>query len=1181
MSPIAAHRWFLRFLSAVGCLILTLFSGATAVMAQRAEPPRLALDFRGPVGRTRALAFAGSGPRFHAAGENKCVQFYDVVESRLVPGAAVRWEFARGALGEINATAISADGRKLLIAGSSARGPGGDMVLADPGNQQVLEVFSAGAEVVALAMNADASLIAASNRLGGIVVWTTADGQRVRRELQPTAADLSGGDNSAAVLRTFHPLALVAERWLLAFLPVESDAGPQDQLTAFDLTGDSPPRPLELFPQTGTGLTTAAGGQVIIAGDADGVLSIRRGGVDAPAQTASLSQLFSVPAETLLTLRNLVLSPDGRQLAVLGDLETVDSVRSFVALLDTDSLAVRDRIEFRGREACRAAAFSADSSRLLTHNDDREQLLIWALRDAAGGLLAQPLQAESISATGRGRIFRQARFVAAASSRETGYQLLLQDSAGVSAVITLGDSDLEESAVDPANAPAPATNTPDTFAPGWTVTAGEPSADSLTQPLTITPPAGSPLPPGTISLSIPDQGLYSGAYAFLRGTDGVPAAVAIGTRTIDGIFVYRLPTAPDNAPQLVRYFRDHSSAVADLSVSTDQRYLVSCAADKTVRIWSLEGLSLPRQQAVFGARFERSSDGALVVRDLLKAGILFARGLRDGDAVTHLAGFATGDEVITDAARIESLLQQHPAWEVVDLWSSRGGFNADNPGASVLRINPGWEPLLTLVSDKAGEWVLFTPEGYFDASIAEGDRLFGWQINRGVDQPPRFEPAEHLQKEYEKPEVIRQVLQLGNVPDALAALNRPVAADLRQELQRRVVALPHVEILAPADGAELPAGQPITIQARVTFTNPADAAVFEIQASHNGRLLADPIIAGAPAARVYTWQSQSPEVSNAVTVSARQSGEELANSDQGRDSATFFTTGRPRDPQARVYLLAFAVDQYLKSAPLQYSVGSVQGLQQDLRTARGLARPYGPLSQVVADARVSWTSVTGTLADFIKAREAQASPDDLVIVVVCGRGISRAVAVGGSVRTGVGEEFFFLPPQVDPRDLKQLDREGVRWKDLCRPINRLDCDVLWIIDAAHSARARNEARSAFAECRSPHGRHVLFADRSDAVEAPTLQVHRSDPGNTALMLAVREALVGSDVSGDVQSAVAALWNDRSLTFEDLSEYTATRATQAAKSLGKTQKVIASPTAPTSHLRPLILGSGNFGVRRDQ
>ncbi len=1124
------------------------------------------------------MGFLSDGRRFHAAGENKLVQFYDIVDARIVPGTAVRWEFARGSLGEINATAATADGRLLLIGGSSARGPGGDLILVDPGNQQVLEVLSAGAEVVALAMNADASVIAASNRLGGISAWTLADGQRIRQELYSSAADVSGDDQAGTVRRTFHPLAFATDRWLLAFVTLDTDTGPQDQLTAFDLTGTEPPRPLGLFSQTGTAITTASAGQLVIAGDADGNLSIRRSGLDGTVQTASLNQLLQVPMDALLTLRNLVLSPDAMHVALLGDLESNADVRSFLVLLDTNSLAVRDRVEFPGREACRAAAFSQDSTRLLTHNDDREQLLIWELFSPAGDLLPQPLQAAPITAAGRGRIFRQARFAAETSTLETGYQLVLKDSAEKTAVITLGDSDLEESEPEPPNFPPPAANAPETFAAGWTVTADAATEDGLIQTLTIKPPQGSPLTPVAITLSVPDQGFYSGAYAFLKGTDASPAAVAIGTRTIDGIFVYRLPAAVSEAPQLVRYFRDHSSAISDLSVSTDQRYLVSCAADKTVRIWSLEGLSLPRQQAVFGARFERSAAGSLVVRDLLKAGILFARGLREGDSLTHLAGFATAEEVIPDVARIESILQQHPAWETVDLWSSRSGFNADSPGETVLRVNPGWEPLLTLVSDKAGEWVLFTPEGYFDASIAEGDRLFGWQVNQGVNEAPRFEPAEHLQKEYEKPEVIRQVLQLGNVPDALAALNRPVAADLRQELQQRVLALPRIEILTPADGAELPAGQPVTIRARVTFVNPADAAAFDIQAAHNGRPLPAPVIAGPPAAQEYTWQSQQPEAANAITVSARQPGQELTNSDQGRDTAAFFTAGRPRDPAARVYLLAFAVDQYVKSAPLQYSVGSVQGFREDLLAARGLARPYGALSQVVADARVNWTSVTGTLAEFITARKAQASPDDLVIVVVCGRGISRAVSVGGSVRTGAGEEFFFLPPAVDPRDLKQLDKEGVRWKDLCRPVNNLDCDVLWIIDAAHSARARNEARSAFAECRSPHGRHVLFADRSDAVEAATLQVHRSDPGNTALLLAIREALVGSDVSGEVQAAVAALWNDRTLTFEDLSGYAASRATQAAKSLGKSQKVIASPTAPGSHLRPLILGNGDFGVR---
>ncbi|MFN9082661.1 MAG: hypothetical protein ACK5X8_19090, partial [Planctomyces sp.] len=74
MVQIAGRRCLLRLLTAAFEL-LGLLAAVTPVMAQRAEPPRLALDFRGPAGRTRAVGFAGDGRRFHAAGENKLVQF--------------------------------------------------------------------------------------------------------------------------------------------------------------------------------------------------------------------------------------------------------------------------------------------------------------------------------------------------------------------------------------------------------------------------------------------------------------------------------------------------------------------------------------------------------------------------------------------------------------------------------------------------------------------------------------------------------------------------------------------------------------------------------------------------------------------------------------------------------------------------------------------------------------------------------------------------------------------------------------------------------------------------------------------------------------------------------------------------------------------------------------------------
>ncbi|MFM7922799.1 MAG: hypothetical protein ACKPJJ_21480, partial [Planctomycetaceae bacterium] len=61
-------------------------------------------------------------------------------------------------------------------------------------------------------------------------------------------------------------------------------------------------------------------------------------------------------------------------------------------------------------------------------------------------------------------------------------------------------------------------------------------------------------------------------------------------------------------------------------------------------------------------------------------------------------------------------------------------------------------------------------------------------------------------------------------------------------------------------------------------------------------------------------------------------------------------------------------------------------------------------------------------------------------------------------------------------------------------------------------------------------------------------------------------------SADADKAVATLWQDQNLSFDDLAEWTADRAQRLADSVGKRQKVLYSPTAPASAVHPLILGS---------
>lgn len=1155
------------FLMKVLLTIVSSFTGGS-VAAQTEEPPKLVVDFRGPAGKTRALGFAGSHRRFFSAGENKRLQFYDLANDTIIPGSVIRWEFARGALGEVNDAETSADGTKVLIGGCSLRNAGGDLVLVDTGTQTVLAHFSAPAEVVCVALSASGQTVVAADLRSGITAWRLIDGVWQQRVLRPSL-------QQADAESLWNPAAVIDDATVM-FLSADPDNPDFGRLATCDLvTGNittaTTPVPLPVCSLVSVNHTLQ---RTCVSASIDGTVLLHSSDSAEPARLLRISELLN---GQLLepSITTAALAPDATLLAIAGDGLTPDGdqqVTSFITLLDLPSLKLRDIVRFTGEGCCETLCFSPESTHLLACNDVAETALLWNLRDAGGEAAERPLTTAPLSVVGRGRAFQTARFVTGNSAAPDGYQLHLTDSQSHIWQLEPGPGELEQLPPSPAGTPTQPVNGPDTFAPGWSVAAEPISDDGRTQILRLVPPAGSRAEPSPVQLSVIDQGTFSGAFAFLQGTPERPQAVAIGTTLIDGIFVYRIPSDDQQPLQLVRYFRDHAGTIRDLSVSSDQRFLASAAADQTVKIWSLEGIEQEAQRSIFGGRIALQPDGTVKFSDLNPAGILYARGIRDGDAIAAVRTALQPDQLVQDPAETARLFSTHPAWATLDLWLARTGFDPNNQEVGARRINPGWEPLLTLVTDKTGEWVLFTPEGWFDASIASGDRLFGWQINRGVALPPRYEPAEHLQKEYEKPEVIRQVLQTGSVPEALAALNRPVVGDLQIELRNRVLSLPEIRILNPPDGLEAQAQLPIPVTAEVTFAQPQDANAFEIQAAQNGRHLIEQNRALQNGILTITWSSQTLEAANQFSVTAREIGNDLASSDQSKAAVTVLTGATTADPQARVFLLALAVDAYQKIQPLQFSVQSVTAFRNDLQTLTNSRKNSVTEARVLADKAVSMETVQLNLNAFLSERQKRASPDDLIIVVVSGQGVSRTVARGSSIRLNALEEFFFLPPQVDPGDLRQLGREGIRWKNLCDPINQSDCDVLWIVDASHSQRARNEAKAAFSECRGPHGRHVIFTDQTEAIESAGWQVQPGERGNSSLMTAVREALLGHSQTPEADKAVAALWQDQQLSFDDLSQWTANRAQRLAESVGKRQKVVYSPTAPGSATHPLILGT---------
>ena len=54
-------------------------------------------------------------------------------------------------------------------------------------------------------------------------------------------------------------------------------------------------------------------------------------------------------------------------------------------------------------------------------------------------------------------------------------------------------------------------------------------------------------------------------------------------------------------------------------------------------------------------------------------------------------------------------------------------------------------------SDGPREWILFTPEGYYEASSPEAEKLIGWHLNRGPNEAADFYPVQTFASVYKNP----------------------------------------------------------------------------------------------------------------------------------------------------------------------------------------------------------------------------------------------------------------------------------------------------------------------------------------------------------------------------------------------------------------------------------------------
>lgn len=1023
-----------------------------------AEEPWLRIRAGGHTAAVEALAFTPDATRLCSAGLDKVVEVWNLttvtrdLRRVLLHERTIRWQVARGLRGGIYSVASSPGDGLLAIGGYGAMGSLGEILLVNPLDGNLSKVLEGHRQTIcALAFSADGQWLASSDAGGAAILWK-------RGPWQPTVLydpdDATYGAQSAATIARqpkLRPIVIAGKNLVVlpVFLGEESAGRLRWKLACINATDTKDYRVLDtLHYGMVTALAASADGSRLASGDLEGNLYVwdvvagRAERLDPGAAAASLA--FGPDAGTLAV--GTMVSPARKESQMqVWDLSSRRIVRS---------RSLPDHV--------RACAISPDGKRLAYVGGANSEVFVEPLADSDG----------RISLAGSGK-----RVLKVAFAKEEPYYRVAFGSdfrdGGFNDYADLQSSfDLTQSALT-RNIPVQASAwlAADWGQGDWRAKRQADGTLQLTE-------AGELR--GTVAFDPRLEGRPR-SYCWIPDRQGKPVAVAVGTDVQNSVFVCRL-VAKGPCP-ILRHFRGHQDYVTSVSVSRDLRFLASGSADGTIVTWSLsqyeKGEEVPGR---WGAEFT-VRDALLVVTTLDPAGPLFRKGVREGDVITAIRWpGGKADRVEKEPRAIVATLWASP-------WATQVVFESTRDGKlrPPFQLLPAWQPLSTLFVATGGEWALWTPEGFYDASM-NGHRLFGWQVNRGLHALPDFYRADQYSRTLERPAVLNRLLPAGSLHEAFRRSTAPPRAELDQALPEQIAATPKVTILAPPPGVMVREASTV-VKARITI--PA-----------NRKLVSTRVFANGVAAAGYEQLGQrdvngGTEVTLQWKVPLPKDPRDLIQVIAATDApAAAFGDVLIQRPEAgpaplpRLYLMVLGVNKYAdpKIQPLSFSVADAEAVAEELRTASQGVYALDT-SVVLINEKVTPQSWRQAVEQLKAKLQGVARPDDLVVFFLAGHGIvddqtRKYYYVGYDFKLAdleakrysacIGCEDFRTLADIPCRKLVILDTcysgalQPPRSNNLKTAVRQLEEDVIFTVTAAtgeqRSAEKASWKHGAFTKC---------------------------------------------------------------------------------------------------------------------
>jgi len=348
--------------------------------------------------------------------------------------------------------------------------------------------------------------------------------------------------------------------------------------------------------------------------------------------------------------------------------------------------------------------------------------------------------------------------------------------------------------------------------------------------------------------------------------------------------------------------------------------------------------------------------------------------------------------------------------------------------------------LLMQVFVAGQDWIAWTPEGYY-AATPGCEKMMGWASKKDDYHALTFYPAERFRKQLYRPDVIKLLLDKGNIKEALAAANAelkkdgivtPAAADVVAELSKL---LPPVATLQILDKTALPK---VTVKASA-IAAVANQPVTALRLLVDGRPLTD-------GAALQTFDGGKKEAAAEWSITLPPGKHQLAVLARCPDSSSIsnMVEIEVADPtkQNTLHVLAVGVNDY-EDGTLKLDFAA--------KDARDIAAGFQKSSKgtlfhdVHSEALVNGKARKEAILSRLSALRKEAKPNDLVVIFFAGHGVKEK------------DKFYLLPVEAKTTDLAKTAISG---DELRKSLGEFPCQVLLMLDACHSSGSLKNFRPA-------------------------------------------------------------------------------------------------------------------------